>query len=101
MSQSEMLKAAFREYDTDQVQGEVLRTLEPRFEYLQELVNEFGKLRSQPSKTLVACFYELKSTNVRGIMGEQSGTVNYLYPASLVRKLICRRDSELVRSLAA
>jgi hypothetical protein len=75
MSQTEMLAAALREYDPDQVQGEVLKILEPGNEFLQELVDKFGKTRSAPNKAQVACFYELKSSNVGAIVGGQARTV--------------------------
>lgn len=75
MSQVEMLEAARQEYEADQIQGEVLRILEPGNEFLQELVDRFGKMRSQPNKSKVACFYELKSSNVGAIVGGQERTV--------------------------
>jgi hypothetical protein len=75
MSQTEMLDAALREYNTDQVQGNVLRILEPGNDFLQDLVDRFGKTRSQPNKVPVACFYELKSSDVGAIVGGQSRTV--------------------------
>ena len=63
-----MLAAALREYDQDQVQGQVLEILEPGNEFLQDLVDRFGKTRSTPNKALVTCFYELKSSNVGAIV---------------------------------
>lgn len=76
MSQSEMLAAARREYEEDLVQGEVLRILEPGNEFLQDLVDRFGKTRSKPNKAQVACFFELESTNVGAIVGGQVRTVS-------------------------
>ena len=75
MSQTEMLAAALREYDPDQVQPEVLKILQPGNEFLQELVDQFGKTRSAPHKSQVACFYELKSSNVGAIVGGEARTV--------------------------
>ena len=75
MSQAEMLDAAHREYSADQVQGNVLKILESGNEFLQDLVDRFGKTRAHPNKALVACFYELKSTDVGAIVGRQSRTV--------------------------
>jgi hypothetical protein len=75
MKLSEMLEAARREYEDDQLQTEVLRILEPGNEFLQELVDQFGKTRSVANKAQVACFYELKSSNVGGIVGGQARTV--------------------------
>jgi hypothetical protein len=75
MKQSEMLEAARREYDDDQLQTEVLRILEPGNEFLQDLVDNFGEIRSAANKAQVACFYELKSSNVGAIVGGQTRTV--------------------------
>lgn len=75
MSQTEMLAAALREYEPDQVQPEVLKILEPGNEFLQELVGKFGKTRSVLNKAHVACFYELKSSNVGAIVGKEERTV--------------------------
>jgi hypothetical protein len=43
MSWTEILAAALREYDADQVQGVVLKILEPRGEFLQALVDKVWK----------------------------------------------------------
>ena len=75
MNQNEMLVAARREYDLDQVQPEVLKILEPGNEFLQELVDQFGKTRKVPHKARVACFYELKSSNVGAVVGKQERMV--------------------------
>jgi hypothetical protein len=75
MKLSEMLEAAQREYEEDQIRTEVLRILEPGNEFLQDLVDKFGKTRSQANKAQVACFYELKSSNVGAIVGKQARTV--------------------------
>jgi hypothetical protein len=70
MSQVEMLAAAQREYQRDEIQPEVLSVLEPGNELLQEVVDQFGKTRRQANKAQVACFYELKSSNVGRIVGK-------------------------------
>jgi hypothetical protein len=75
MSQMEMLEAARREYDEDEVQPEVLKILEPGNEFLQDMVDQFGKTRRQVNKAAVACFYEIKSSNVGKIVGKQDRTV--------------------------
>lgn len=54
MSQSEMLEAALREYEPEQVQEEVLQTLQPGNEFLQDLVDKFGETRSQANNAQVA-----------------------------------------------
>ncbi|KAK4991376.1 hypothetical protein LTR66_006561 [Elasticomyces elasticus] len=74
MRQSEMLEAALREYEPEQVQEDVLRILKPGDEFLQELVDKFGETRSQANKAHVACFYELKPSNVGAIVGGQART---------------------------
>ncbi|KAH8696892.1 hypothetical protein GQ44DRAFT_789090 [Phaeosphaeriaceae sp. PMI808] len=64
MSQMEMLEAARQEYEEDEVQPQTLQILEPGNEFLQELVDQFGKMRTPTNKAVVACFYELKASNV-------------------------------------
>jgi hypothetical protein len=76
MKLSEMLEAARMEYEEDQVQADVLRILEPGNEFLQGLVDQFGKTRSQANKAQVTCFYELKSSDVGGIVGGQKRVVS-------------------------
>jgi hypothetical protein len=75
MSQVEMLAAARCEYSQDKIQPEVLKILEPGNEFLQEMVDQFGRTRRQAHKAQVACFYELKSSNVGGIVGKSDRTV--------------------------
>ncbi|RDW60746.1 hypothetical protein BP6252_12129 [Coleophoma cylindrospora] len=74
MKLSELLEAARREYEEDQIQTEALQILEPGNEFLQGLVDDFGKTRSKENKALVTCFYELKSSNVGAIVGKQNRT---------------------------
>ncbi|KAL5371203.1 hypothetical protein DPSP01_014425 [Paraphaeosphaeria sporulosa] len=77
MNQMEMLEAARREYENDQVQPTALEVLQPGNAYLQEVVNGFlKKMRGQTSKTQIACFYELKASNVGRIVGGQSRTAS-------------------------
>ena len=72
----EMLEAARREYHEDQVQATALEVLQPGNAYLQEVVDGFlKKMRGQTNKTQIACFYELKSSNVGRIVGKQDRTV--------------------------
>jgi hypothetical protein len=75
MSQSEMIQAALREYEEDQVRGDVLKVLQPGNEFLMDLVDSFGKTRRDTNKAQVACFYELKSSNVGAIVGGQDRVV--------------------------
>jgi hypothetical protein len=69
MKQTEMLEAARSEYHEDEIQLDILRVLEPENEFLIDLVNQFGKTRRNANKTEVACFYELKSSNVGKVVG--------------------------------
>jgi hypothetical protein len=104
MSQIEMLAAAHREYEPDQVQPEVLKILEPGNEFLQDLVDRFGKTWPMPNKAQVACFYELKSSNVGAIIGGQARTVCLLAEVQACisnQLLICCSGLSLVRALAA
>jgi hypothetical protein len=73
-----MLEAARREYQEDEVQPEVLKILGPGNEFLQEVVDQFGESRKQANKAQVACFYELKSSNVGKIVGKKKRTVRSL-----------------------
>jgi hypothetical protein len=77
MNQMEMLEAARREYDNDQVQPTALEVLQPGNAYLQEVVDGFlKKMRGQTGKTQIACFYELKASDVGRIVGGQSRTAS-------------------------
>jgi hypothetical protein len=78
MRQSEMLDAARREYEEDQIQGDVLKVLEPGNEFLQEVVDRFCKTRSQSNKAHVACFFETKPSDVGAIVGGSSRTVGLI-----------------------
>ncbi|KAI9776725.1 MAG: hypothetical protein M1816_005096 [Peltula sp. TS41687] len=69
-----MLEAARKEYQEDEMQAEVLKILQPGNEFLQEVVDQFGKMRRQANKAQVACFYELKSSNVGKIVGKENRT---------------------------
>lgn len=76
MNQMEMLEAARREYDEDQVQVTALEILQPGNAYLQDLVDGFlKKMRGQANKTQIACFFELKASNVGRIVGKQDRIV--------------------------
>jgi hypothetical protein len=76
MNQMEMLEAARREYHNDQVQPTALEVLQPGNIYLREVVDSYlKKTRGQTNKTQIACFYELKSSNVGRIVGKQDRTV--------------------------
>jgi hypothetical protein len=75
MSQMEMLAAAQREYSQDEIQPGLLDVLQPGNEFLQELLDQFGKTRKHAHKAQVACFFELESCNVGRIVGQSDRTV--------------------------
>jgi hypothetical protein len=93
MSQVEMLAAAQQEYQQDEIQPEVLKILEPGNEFLQEVVDRFGKMRRQAHKAQVACFYELKSSNVGRIVGNSDRTVGPGRPRNDNKANFLDRDS--------
>ncbi|KAF2734984.1 hypothetical protein EJ04DRAFT_512132 [Polyplosphaeria fusca] len=76
MTPTMMLEAARQEYEEDEVQPQVLQILQPGNEFLQELVDQFGKTRTHVDKAVVACFYELKASNVGKIVGKADRTVS-------------------------
>lgn len=100
MSQMEMLEAARREYHKDEVQLEVLKILEPGNEFLQDVVDQFGKTQRQANKVQIACFYELKASNVGKIVGKQNRKVGSGWTARLTNSDHLDRDSWSVRALA-
>ena len=100
MSQVEMLAAAQREYQQDEIQPEVQKILEPSNEFLQEVVDQFGKTRRQAHKAQVACFYELKSSNVGRIVGKSDRTVGPGRSKSDNEADCLHRDSWSARTLA-
>ena len=69
MSQIEMLAAAQREYEEGEIEADLLGILQPGNEFLQEIVDQFGKTRG-PHGAQVPCFYELKPSNVGRIVGK-------------------------------
>ncbi|KAF2732461.1 hypothetical protein EJ04DRAFT_335557 [Polyplosphaeria fusca] len=75
MSQMEMLEAARREYKEDDVQPQILQILQPGNEFLQDLVDQFGRTRKLANRAVVACFFELKASNVGKIVGKADRTI--------------------------
>lgn len=72
MSQVELLAAAREEYTDSEIYPEILQVLQPGNEYLQDLVDQFTRLRSTlPGlrDCRIACFFELKASNVGRIVG--------------------------------
>lgn len=72
MSQVELLAAAREEYTDSEIYPEILQVLQPGNEYLQDLVDQFTRLRStlqELRECRIACFFELKASNVGRIVG--------------------------------
>lgn len=72
MSQVELLAAAREEYTDSEIYPEILQVLQPGNEYLQDLVDQFTRLRSTLPvlrDCRIACFFELKASNVGRIVG--------------------------------
>jgi hypothetical protein len=76
MSQMEMLDAARSEYDEDEVQSDIIRVLDQGNEFLQDIVDQFGRTRRQINRSKVACFFELKASNVGKIVGRKDRIVS-------------------------
>jgi hypothetical protein len=93
MSQMEILEAARREYYKDEVLKDVLKILEPGNEFLWEVVDQFGKMWRQANKAEVACFYELKSSSVKKIVGKQDWSVGLEIALRLAEADCFVRDS--------
>lgn len=95
----EMLEAARREYHEDEVQSTALEVLQSGNPYLQDLVDSFSKkMRGRENKTRIACFFELKSSNVGRIVGGQdrkvSGGGRYMiYEVDLAQRFIVSESS--------
>lgn len=76
MNQMEMLDAARRDYQEDQVLTTALEVLQPGNMYLKDVVDNYlKKTRDQIHKTNIACFYESEVSNVGGIVGKQDRMV--------------------------
>ncbi|KAF2807746.1 uncharacterized protein BDZ99DRAFT_446597 [Mytilinidion resinicola] len=88
-----MLAAARREYQEDEVQTDVLKILELGNEFLHEVVDQFGKTRMRANKAQVACFYELKASNVGKIVGREDRTVGLQRTVHLTKVDCICRDS--------
>jgi hypothetical protein len=78
LSQSEMLQAALSQYDEREVHAPKMEILDPGNELLQDLVDNFGQIRSQPYRAEVACFYELEPSDIGALVGAQRKMVRML-----------------------
>jgi hypothetical protein len=68
----DLLAAARREYEDEDIQPGVLSMLQPGNDFLLDVVDQFGKMRraqAHKTKTMLACFYEQKPSNVGRIVG--------------------------------
>ena len=68
-----MIQAVLNEYED--VEPEVLRILDPEDELLLGLVHEFEKTRNQFGGARVVCFFELRPSNVKAIIGQDEKKV--------------------------
>lgn len=73
-----MLQAALSQYDEREVHAPKMEILDPGNELLQDLVDNFGQLRSQPYRAEVACFFELKPSDIGALVGAQRKMVRML-----------------------
>jgi len=82
MSQIEILEAAQQEYYEDQIQSESPRMplRQAGNEFLQDLVDQFGKTRRRANKAHITCFYEIKPSITRktGLVGLMKACVFHL-----------------------
>ena len=76
MSQAEMLEAARQEYEDEGVQLDVPNIFEPGNEFLQEIVDQFMKSQRDHNMGQIACFYELKPTNIGKMIGKENRIVS-------------------------
>lgn len=79
MSQSRMLETARTICSEDQIQEEALKILEPGNGFLQDLVDQFCRTWAKTRITPVACFYELKPSDVGTMMGGKASNVRDLH----------------------
>lgn len=68
LNPSEMIRAAQRQYENDQVLGENLNVLAPGNESLMDLMDVYFETRQENKKASVACFYEQKPSDVGAIL---------------------------------
>jgi hypothetical protein len=55
-----------------------MEILDPGNELLQDLVDNFGQIRSQPYRAEVACFFELEPSDIGALVGTQRKMVRIL-----------------------
>lgn len=67
----QLLDAARTQYSEDQIQPEGLTVLKPGNEFLQDLVDQFSQMWTPTDSAQVACFFELKASNVGKIVGNK------------------------------
>lgn len=73
-----MLQAALSQYDQREVYAPKMEILDPGNELLQDLVDNFGQIRSQPYRAEVACFFELEPSDIGALVGTQRKMVRIL-----------------------
>lgn len=68
LNQAQMLQAIQSQYEDDQIQPSNLNILAPGDETLGDLLDQFFETRQERNLAWVACFFELKPSNVGAIL---------------------------------
>ena len=67
LKQTELLRAIQSQYEDDRIEESNLSILDPGNETLIDLVDIFLETRQERNKARIACFFELKPSNVGAI----------------------------------
>ncbi|KAI9858972.1 MAG: hypothetical protein M1824_003973 [Vezdaea acicularis] len=74
LSQGAILQRALAEYEEDKVQRGNLAILDPGNEILSDLVDQYFEIQLEGNLPRMVCFYELQSSNIGGIIGDEAIT---------------------------
>lgn len=77
MDISVMLQAALREYAEDDVQMRSLESVMPGNEALINILDDFLKTRREENRARIACFWELKPSDIGRIVGGMRRVVSH------------------------
>ena len=78
MNLTVMLQAALRENAEDGIQVQILEAIVPGNEVLINLVDDFMRTRKEEHRARVACFCELRPSNIGAIVGGERRVVSVL-----------------------
>ncbi|MCJ1424696.1 hypothetical protein MMC29_002584, partial [Sticta canariensis] len=93
LDQTELLRAIQSQYEDDQIQGSNLNILAPGNETLMDLMEIFFETRREEYKAQIACFFELKPSNVGAIYnGPREQSSGCLDPNESTGKYSLSRD---------